>query len=151
VVNGWRLHYHPIFKKQLTSLKNNVKKLKEKVPDGYKAHPKTKLLASVHNAITKTVPADPGHKDFRQGNALGKGNGHWCRVKNGIPNRYRLFFRFIGKPPVIIFSWMNDETTLRKEGAKTDCYEVFKKMLKKGTVPDSIEKLMSDTPKEVSD
>ncbi|VAW82805.1 hypothetical protein MNBD_GAMMA12-602 [hydrothermal vent metagenome] len=148
VVNGWHLYQYPLFAEQLTSLKNDVKNLKKNDPEHYQSHPKTKLLASIFKAINKTVPDNPEHPDFRQGNTLGKDNRHWRRVKKGIPNRYRLFFRFNSTPPAIIYVWINDEHTLRKEGAKTDCYTVFKKKLKRGEIPDSIESLIAETERE---
>ena len=37
---------------------------------------------------------------------------------------------------MIIFAWVNDETTLRTYGSKTDAYAVFKGMLDKGDPPD---------------
>ncbi|MEZ9922276.1 type II toxin-antitoxin system YhaV family toxin, partial [Vibrio breoganii] len=43
----------------------------------------------------------------------------------------------------------NDEKTLRKDGAKTDVYATFLRMLKSGTVPNSwaeLEKAANDLP-----
>jgi hypothetical protein len=37
--------------------------------------------------------------------------------------------------------WFNDEDTLRKAGAKSDVYEVFRRMLIRGQVPTSLEEL----------
>jgi toxin YhaV len=142
IANGWALYNYQLFAEQLTTLKAEVASLARTDPTGYKAHPKTKLLASVYDSIRKRVPADPAHKDFRQGKTLGVGNGHWRRVKKGMPNRYRLFFRFNSAPPIIIYTWMNNEGTLRKAGSKSDCYEVFRKMLQNGVVPDNLEQLL---------
>jgi len=143
-VNGWTLYQHPLFKDQLTGLKEDVVELKKSDPENYKTHPKTKLLASIFKAINERVPNNPDAPEFRQGHTPGKDNSHWRRVKNGIPNRYRLFFRFSSSPPPpsIVYAWINDDKTLRKAGAKTDCYEVFKNMLKRGVVPQSIEELI---------
>lgn len=142
-VNGWTLYQHPLFKDQLTSIKKDVIELKKSDPENYKSHPKTKLLASLFKAIKERVPNNPDDPEFRQGHTLGKDNNHWRRVKNGMPNRYRLFFRFrSAPPPSIIYAWINDDETLRKAGAKTDCYEVFKNMLKRGVVPQSIKELI---------
>ncbi|VAW66075.1 hypothetical protein MNBD_GAMMA10-1222 [hydrothermal vent metagenome] len=142
-VNGWTLYQHPLFKDQLTSIKKNVIELKKSDPENYKSHPETKLLASLFKAIKERVPNNPDDPEFRQGHTLGKDNNHWRRVKNGMPNRYRLFFRFrSAPPPSIIYAWINDDETLRKAGAKTDCYEVFKNMLKRGVVPQSIKELI---------
>lgn len=59
-------------------------------------------------------------------------------MKKGVPDRYRLFFRFASKPiKLIVYVWFNDDDTLRKAGSKTDVYEVFKSMLSRGQVPAS--------------
>jgi toxin YhaV len=67
-------------------------------------------------------------------------------VKKGMPDRYRLFFRFASKPiKLIVYVWFNDEDTLRKAGSKTDVYEVFKSMLSRGQVPASINDLVAES------
>jgi toxin YhaV len=146
VANGWQLFYFKVFKASLDELESAVTQLAQRDPTGYKAHPKTKLLASVYQAITQQVPANPDAPEFRLGKTLGSAtasNTHWRRVKKGLPERYRLFFRFASSPvKVIVYVWFNDENTLRKAGAKTDVYETFKRMLSKGTVPQSIEELL---------
>jgi toxin YhaV len=43
---------------------------------------------------------------------------------------------------VVIFAWLNDEDTLRKEGSRTDVYDVFKRMLERGDVPSTIDELI---------
>lgn len=55
---------------------------------------------------------------------------------------FRLFFRYSTSAKIIIFAWVNDETTLRTYGAKSDAYAVFRKMLDKGNPPDSWEALL---------
>ena len=113
-----------------------------------KAHPRTRLLASVYKAITERVPASPDHADFRLGKTLGRDYGNWRRVKKGLPERYRLFFRFASKPvKLIVYVWFNDEDTLRKAGSKTDVYETFRRMLARGEVPDSIDHLLRESRK----
>lgn len=140
VVNGWRIYYFQPFRLALDELERDVSSLAARHPESYRSHPKTKLLASVHRAVTATVPADPGHADFRPGKSLGPGHGNWRRVKKELPARYRLFFRYSSKPiPVIVFAWLNDEDTLRKAGSKTDVYEAFRRALERGEVPDGIE------------
>ena len=70
----------------------------------------------------------------------------WRRVKKGMPDRYRLFFRFASKPvKLIVYVWFNDEDTLRKAGSKTDVYEVFKRMLSRGQVPGGVKELLADS------
>jgi toxin YhaV len=146
IVNGWRLFYFKIFKAALDELECDVAKLARRDSVNYKSHPKTRLLASIYKSITETVPANPDHPDFRLGKTLGAAYSNWRRVKKGMPDRYRLFFRFASKPiKVIVYVWFNDDDTLRKAGAKTDVYAVFQRMLVRGEVPVSIEKLFSES------
>lgn len=146
IANGWQLFYFKLFKAALDELERAVTKLERQDPSGYKSHPKTRLLASIYKAIVQMVPADPDHPDFRLGKTLGAQYTNWRRVKKGMPDRYRLFFRFASKPAkLIVYVWFNDEDTMRKAGAKTDVYEVFKKMLSRGQVPASIQDLMAES------
>lgn len=50
--------------------------------------------------------------------------------------RFRLFFRYSTSAKIIVFAWVNDETTLRIYGSKSDAYAVFRKMLDKGNPHD---------------
>ena len=145
-INGWRLYYFRTFAAALDELEADVAALAARDPRGYKAHPKTRLLASVYAAITRRVPAAPDHPDFRLGKALGRDYGNWRRVKQGMPERYRLFFRFASKPiKLIVYVWFNDEDSLRKTGSRTDVYETFRRMLARGEVPDGIEHLLEES------
>ena len=146
IVNGWQLFYFKAFKAALDELEQVVTELAGKDPSGYKRHPKTKLLASLHKAVTQTVPRNPDHPDFRLGDTLGREYANWRRVKKGMPDRYRLFFRFASRPvKIIVYVWFNDEDTLRKAGSKTDVYEVFRRMLERGQVPVSIAELLRES------
>lgn len=145
IANGWRLYYYRTFKAALDELDAVVTRLALDDPSGYKTHPRTRLLASVYRAITQLVPANPDAPEFRLGKSLGVDNTHWRRVKKGMPDRYRLFFRFASSPlKVIVYVWFNDENTLRKAGSKTDVYETFKRMLAKGVVPVGIDDLLRE-------
>lgn len=145
VAKGWRLYYHRVFKAALDELELAVSKLAASDPQGYKAHPRTRLLASIYRAVTQLVPANPDAPDFRLGKTLGAGSTHWRRVKKGMPDRYRLFFRFASNPvKVIVYVWFNDENTLRKAGSRTDVYETFKRMLARGVVPNGIDALVRE-------
>ncbi len=146
IASGWSLYYYRTFKASLDELEAVVTKLAVDDPAGYETHPKTKLLASVYRAITQLVPANPDSPDFRLGKTLGSDNTNWRRVKKGMPDRYRLFFRFASSPvKVIVYVWFNDEDTLRKAGSKTDVYETFKRMLARGVVPTRIDELLADS------
>lgn len=141
-MRDWRLYAFAPFAERLAALKNAVERLRARNPESYRRHPTAVLLASVYKAITEAVPSDPDHPDFRVGHTLGASNAHWRRVKRGLPARYRLFYRFATSPaPMIVYVWLNDETTLRKAGARTDVYAVFQRMLARGEVPTDLEDL----------
>ena len=147
-INGWRLYYFRAFAAMLDELESDVATLAASDPRGYKAHPRTRLLASVYMVITERVPANPDHPDFRLGKTLGRDYGNWRRVKKGLPERYRLFFRFASKPvKLVVYVWFNDEDTLRKVGSKTDVYETFRRMLARGEVPEGIDHLLMESRK----
>lgn len=146
--SGWQLFYFRPFKAELDALEADVTRLAKRDPAGYKTHPKTRLLASVYQAITQQVPTNPDHPDFRLGKTLGDDYTNWRRVKKGLPDRYRLFFRFASSPvKLIVYVWFNDEDTQRKAGAKTDVYAVFRRMLERGDVPGSIAALLASSEK----
>jgi toxin YhaV len=126
--------------KRLAALKRQVEELVRKDPDGYKKHPLAKLLASIAEA-RKDIYKNPLHKKFNLGKTLGGEYTHWKRAKDLLPDRYRMFFRAHSPDRLIIICWINDNTTLRKQGSKTDVYRVFKKMLDSGLMPDDIKEL----------
>ena len=90
--------------------------------------------------MREVIPRDPNSPEFWQGNTLGSDNRHWFRAK--FHERYRLFFRFSTQQKVIIYVWVNDEQSLRKAGARTDPYAVFKGMLESGAAPGSFAELV---------
>jgi len=138
--HGWRLYTYPLFEGQLRGLTEDVERLSRTQPDTYKEHPKSKLLATILRLITETIPRDPSAAQFRQGDTLGPDNRHWFRAK--FHQRYRLFFRFSSKDKIIVYVWINDESTLRKAGARTDAYAVFRAMLDAGEPPQSLASLL---------
>ena len=70
--NGWNLFQFRPFAQRLKALTQDVSSLAQRDPDGYKQHPKTKLLASVYRSISETVPANPADPVFRLGHTLGR-------------------------------------------------------------------------------
>lgn len=142
-MTNYQLYLHPLIDARLQELKTTVKRLKASNPTTYQTHSATKLLAKVIHAMRVEVPTNPSGKRYQLGNTI-QPYKHWCRVKRGLPQRYRLFFRYTNKPPIIIYVWLNDELSLRKEGAKTDVYALFKKMLAKGEVPNSVSELLAN-------
>ena len=148
IANGWQLYCFKLFKIALDELEQAVTKLAQANPSEYKAHPKTRLLASVYKAVMQSIPDNPDHVDFRLGKTLGAEYANWRRVKKGMPDRYRLFLRFASSPlQLIVYVWFNDEDTLRKAGSRTDAYETFKRMLMRGEVPSSINALLAASRK----
>ena len=140
-VNGWKLYVHPLFRDQLERLTNQVEALASKDPQGYREHAATKLLATIRRYVLEIIPRGPGAAAFRQGNTLGTDNRHWFRAK--FHERYRLFYRFSSKEKVIVYAWVNDEGTLRKAGAKSDPYAVFREMLEAGDPPKLMKELLA--------
>lgn len=134
-INGWTLLAHPLFLDQVEKLTGSVEALKAEKPDAYQRNANTKLLAALYKLVFQIIPADPTATVYRQGSTLGGGHKHWFRAKFGN-GRFRLFFRYDSATKIIIFAWVNDETTLRTYGAKTDAYRVFKGMLEDGHPPD---------------
>ena len=58
--------------------------------------------------------------------------------------QYRIFFRFGEEEKVIVYAWMNDESTKRAYESKTDAYRVFRRMLDRGNPPDDWADLLKE-------
>jgi toxin YhaV len=140
-INGWQLFAHSLLIEQLEKLIAAVERERAKSPETYESSAYAKLLAALNQLLFETVPEDPTRPEYRQGDTLGPDRKHWFRAKFG-GQRFRLFFRYDSKAKVIIYAWVNDESTKRTYGAKTDAYAVFKKMLDKGNPPDDWEALL---------
>lgn len=143
VVDGWSLFAHPHFGDQLDRLMKAVELERAKAPGTTTATPNAKLLATLRTLVFETIPADPTRPDFRQGGTLGAGRTHWFRAKFG-GQRFRLFFRFDTRSRIIVYAWVNDGTTLRAYGARTDAYAVFRRMLAAGNPPDAWSDLLAE-------
>ena len=122
-------------------LVRKVEVLKANRPDAWQTHPAAKFLARLTALILDEIPRDPNAPAYGLGNTLGPTYRHWRRAK--FLGRFRLFFRFDSASRVIIYAWVNDETTLRKEGAKSDPHAVFKRRLSEGDPPNSWEELLT--------
>jgi len=92
--------------------------------------------------ILVEIPRDPNAAEFQLGNTLGRAHRHWRRAK--FLGRFRLFFRFSTAHKAIVYAWVNDETTLRKAGSKTDPYVLLTKRLQEGDPPDNWEDLFRE-------
>ena len=140
VVNGWSLFIWTDLANRWRALKAEVERLRVQDREGYVRAPATKMLAMLAALMFREIPADPDAKEYRQGHTLGKPFAHWRRAK--FFRRFRLFFRFHSKHRAIVYAWLNDETTLRRAGARTDPYAVFAGMLARGQPPDNFEVLL---------
>lgn len=145
VVNGWTLFAHPLFLGQVAELVEKVASLKAANPAGYRSKNATKRLAAINKLVFEEIPSDPTDPKFRQGNTLGDEHRHWFRAK--FFQQYRLFFRFHAESRVIIFAWVNDDTTLRAYDSRTDAYRVFKGMLEDGNPPSDWKALLASVQK----
>lgn len=141
-VNGWQLFAHPLFLDQLDKLAAAIERARAKDPRGWRTSANAKLLAALRQLVFETIPQDPARAEYRQGGTLGEARKHWFRAKFGN-GRFRLFFRYSTSAKIIIFAWVNDETTPRTYGSKSDAYAVFRKMLDKGNPPDSWDALLA--------
>jgi len=132
--HGWTLLFHECLVRQLRRLQAAVTRVQQKDPSGFESNANTRLLAALSKLIFETVPSDPNRDEYRQGNTMGSAFRHWRRAKIG--RRFRLFFRFDSKARIIVYAWVNDESSLRSSGSKTDPYVIFQKMLERGYPPD---------------
>lgn len=95
------------------------------------------MLAAMVRVIRDHIARDPNTPAFRLKNDLSA----WRRVK--FLGRLRLFYRFSSAHRLVILTWLNDENTLRKEGAATDPYTVFAGMLRRGEIPSDWDDLVA--------
>jgi toxin YhaV len=104
--------------------------------DAYRGHPTVKLFAAVVHLLRDIVPADPNAPRFRLGGDLRT----FRRAKKlGLPPRCRLFWVFSELHRTIVFLHLNDENTLRKDGANTDPYEIFRRKVARGEIGSDFE------------
>ena len=125
----------------MAELAEKVSALKAANPSGYRGKNATKRLAAINKLVFEEMPSEPSDPKFRQGNTLGDEHRHWFRAK--FFQQYRLFFRFHAESRIIIFAWVNDDTTLRAYDSRTDAYRVFKGMLEDGNPPDDWKALLA--------
>ncbi|WP_376691293.1 type II toxin-antitoxin system YhaV family toxin [Wenzhouxiangella sp. EGI_FJ10409] len=140
VVNGWILYAPPLFLSQLEALTEKAEALRARDPAGYKRKNVTKRLAAIRKLAFEVIPADPARPEYRQGKTLGKDYKHWFRAK--FLQQYRLFFRFHSSSRLIVYAWVNDESSLRAYDSAEDAYRVFRQMLDGGNPPDDWDSLL---------
>jgi toxin YhaV len=119
------LKCHKFYAEKVERLKKEIQKLKDSL-DGqsFLEHPDVKFAARLREATKKIIPENPDKKEYQLHGSLKK----YRRYKQGL-QRYRLFFAFSSKPPIILYLYVNDKSSLRKDGDKNDPYEIFTKLV----------------------
>jgi toxin YhaV len=145
-IHGWTIFAHPIFLAQLDALEQQVETLKQKDPIGYVKKNATIRLAAITKLAFDAIPQDPTRPEYRQGGALGEDRKHWFRAK--FFQQYRLFFRYHAQAKVIVYAWVNDESTKRAYESSNDAYRVFCKLLESGNPPDDWDQLLAQAQSE---
>ncbi len=139
--HGWTLLFHDCLVDQLHKLRRAAQGAQRNDPAGFASNANVKLFRALSRLMLEVIPSDPSRDEYRQGSTLGPRYRHWRRVRTG--GRFRLFFRYDSRAKVIVYAWVNDRTTLRSSGSRTDPYTVFTKMLSRGNPPDDWASLMA--------
>ena len=139
--NGWTLLFHDCLIDQLRKLHNAVQRAQRSDPAGFASNANVKLFRALSRLMLEVIPLDPSRDEYRQGSTLGPRYRHWRRARIG--RRFRLFFRYDTRAKVIVYAWVNDQSTLRSSGSRTDPYTVFARMLVRGNPPDDWASLMA--------
>jgi toxin YhaV len=141
VLRGWTVFSHPLFLAQIEALTRQVESIQQKDPIGYSRKNATKRLAAITRLAFDVIPQDPTRPEYRLGTTLGVDHKHWFRAK--FYQQYRLFFRFHAPSKIIVFAWVNDDSTKRAYESSDDAYAVFQKMLASGHPPDDWDRLLA--------
>lgn len=121
--------YHEIYFQRVRRLKERVKGLRAALSqEDFQRHETVKLAARVRRAELEILE-DPNRPEYLLRDELRK----FRRYKRGL-SRYRIIFCFSNDPPIVVFLYLNTEDSLRKEGARSDPYEEFKALLRRGAV-----------------
>jgi len=139
----WFLLAHPAFMNQFSISTQKMASAKAKAGVDWIHHSDVKRHFALTRLVTERIPEDPSSPEFRLGNTLGQKYKLWFRAK--FLQQYRIFFRYSGLRKIIVYGWVNDPTTLRAYGSKTDAYLVFKKMLESGRVPNDWDELIAES------
>jgi toxin YhaV len=146
-INGWTIFTNPLFLEQINALSSEVESLKKKDSINFSKKNSAKRLAAITKLAFDVIPQDPSKPEYRQGSTLGEAHKHWFRAK--FFQQYRLFFRFHAASKIIVYAWVNDESTKRAYEGSNDAYRVFRRMLESGCPPDDWNQLL-DQAKPVS-
>lgn len=115
---------------------------KKRHPERVVGSANAKLLAAIDQLAFDEIPSNPSASKYRQGGTLGPEMKHWFRAKFGR-GRFRLFFRFRTRERIIVYTWVNDEESLRAYDRRGDAYALFGRMLDRGNPPDDWQALLA--------
>ena len=87
-------------------------------PTGFASSANVKLFDALSQLMLEVIPQDPSRDAYRQGTTLSRRHRHWRRARIG--RRFRLFFRYDTRAKVIVNARVNDQSTLRSSGSRTD-------------------------------
>jgi toxin YhaV len=132
IFHGWTVLFTEPFLSAYGDLSARARKLKGALSgEEYERHPDVKLFLAVRELTRNVIPSGPQHADYQLHGDLAK----FRRTKGrGLPKRYRLFWVFSEQLRVIIFLYMNDSASLRKEGDRSDPYNLFSSMVQRGEI-----------------
>lgn len=136
VLNGWEFLAWPAFDERWVALLRAVGAQRKANPQHPPPSPEATVLAALVAVLRDRIARDPNAPNYRLRDNLAA----WRRVK--FLGRLRLFYRFSSAEHIVVLTWVNDENTLRKQGASTDPYVVFSGMLSRGDVPADWEALV---------
>ena len=114
--HGWTLLFHDCLIDQLRKLHSAVQRAQRSDPAGFGSNANVKLFQALSRLMLGVIPQDPSRDEYRQGRTLGP--RHWRRARIG--RRFRLFFRYDARAKVIVFAWVNDQSTLRSSGSRNE-------------------------------
>lgn len=137
VINGWTFLAWPDFYARWTMLVAKVAEQRALQPTGVLSSPEATMLAALLRVVRDVIAQEPNATKAK----LKRDLSAWRRVK--LLGRFRLFYRFNSQHKLIILTWLNDESTLRKQGSSTDPYEVFAGMVSRGEIPKTWEALVA--------
>lgn len=125
--SNYLLRYHDFYFQRIAKLKEQVKKLRNKLSnEEFQQHEIVKFAYRIREADQKIIPQDPNRPEYLLMGSLKK----YRRYKQGL-QRYRLLFCFSNQPKIILYLYLNDEKHIRKAGDRKDPYEEFKRLVAK--------------------
>jgi len=93
------------------SLKQEIKELKKTLTEEeFSQHPDVKFAVRIRKVTKEVIPEDPAKKEYHLHGDLKK----YRRYKQGL-QRYRLFFTYSEKPPIILYLYLNDKSSIREK------------------------------------